>query len=472
MIIESMVFSYMLPILALVSISALLIIFIRPLLQRCLLHTLMVILWKGVFVAFISPFFAPLIVFACFQLHSYVQSANFDQEAASSVVYMLVCAEDPPYREEIDVDSSSHRIWIIGMWIAGTISLVFYFSIQYIRLIICLSDAKLFRGDKYNVYLKGIRREVSMYTSTHLKTPITYGILKPKIILPDGFSHIDETLAEHMILHEAQHIRHFDSLLNMMWLVLVCVNWFNPVVWFCWILIKNDIEFRCDATVVKSLGYESRADYARTLLGFTPVHNPRPVFSMSLYSSNIKARIVKIMRLRKPTMLLNVGSFVLAAVLFILIIVSVIPSIAMVQFSEAAAVTSISTECSTYAAISALYEQPDSAYTKADYAVFRLVYNVINWNNNYHLIGFLNAPPDGLVFNKTKFVLSISSNYESFFSFDCANFVISCEETSNRYQIIKKSTFETSLSSYTMDDALGLLINERSFWREQTQILF
>ena len=50
------------------------------------------------------------------------------------------------------------------------------------------------------------------------------------------------------------------------WILLVCLHWFNPLVWVAFFLSSKDMEMSCDESVIKKLGSEAKRGYSATLL--------------------------------------------------------------------------------------------------------------------------------------------------------------------------------------------------------------
>ena len=113
----------------------------------------------------------------------------------------------------------------------------------------------------------GLKRKVEIYINNNLKTPLTFGILKPKIILQD---HIlaDEKLLDHVLIHELIHIKKFHILLNHLVNILACLYWFNPLLWLSLKYLDQDIEINCDKLVVENLGdtVKNRKEYCMSML--------------------------------------------------------------------------------------------------------------------------------------------------------------------------------------------------------------
>lgn len=113
----------------------------------------------------------------------------------------------------------------------------------------------------------GLKRKVEIYINNNLKTPLTFGILKPKIILQD---HIlaDEKLLDHVLIHELMHIKKFHILLTHLINIVVCIYWYNPLLWLSLKYLDRDIEINCDKLVVENLGdtIKNRKEYCVSML--------------------------------------------------------------------------------------------------------------------------------------------------------------------------------------------------------------
>ncbi len=108
-------------------------------------------------------------------------------------------------------------------------------------------------------------RPLSLKELSGLKTPIAYGVARPRIVVPRGYlnSQIDWTMA---LEHEYVHVRRFDSLFRTLFLIVCCFYWFNPIVWIAFRAFQRDQELACDEAVVDRFGFDSRERYAHALL--------------------------------------------------------------------------------------------------------------------------------------------------------------------------------------------------------------
>ena len=95
---------------------------------------------------------------------------------------------------------------------------------------------------------------------------MTYGFWRPKIVLPKTMLLQKQSVWQAVLTHEWMHIRNGDVLWKLALLTVLCLHWFNPLVWLFYYLANRDLELRCDAQVVQALGETEKASYALTLL--------------------------------------------------------------------------------------------------------------------------------------------------------------------------------------------------------------
>ena len=155
----------------------------------------------------------------------------------------------------------------------------------------------------------GLKRKVEIYINNNLKTPLTFGILRPRIILQD---HIlaDEKLLDHVLIHELMHIRKFHILLNHLANIIACIYCYNPLLWLSLKYLDQDIEINCDKLVVEHLGdtVKNRKAYCSSMLKLVE----RGFYENNLYLKlNPNIERINIIKIWKKT-LMGLISFILA----------------------------------------------------------------------------------------------------------------------------------------------------------------
>lgn len=99
-----------------------------------------------------------------------------------------------------------------------------------------------------------------------ISSPLTFGVLRPVILVPKKTDWTDETALRYVLEHEFVHIQRFDVLSKLLLIAAVCVHQFNLLVWVMYVLANRDLELSCDETVLRRFGGDVRAAYARVLI--------------------------------------------------------------------------------------------------------------------------------------------------------------------------------------------------------------
>ena len=110
------------------------------------------------------------------------------------------------------------------------------------------------------------KKNIEIRETTKISSPLTYGIFRPVILMPKTMDWDKEEQVEAVLTHEYVHICSRDYLAKIVLAIVLCVHWFNPLVWVMYVLANRDIELACDEKVLKILGREKRSVYAMTLL--------------------------------------------------------------------------------------------------------------------------------------------------------------------------------------------------------------
>lgn len=143
----------------------------------------------------------------------------------------------------------------------------------------------------------GVRLPVRLYTCPHAASPLTYGMFRPRLLLPDGFSEnfSDEEL-RFVFLHELQHLKQKDQFLNPLLLLLRVVYWFHPCARLLLRSQRARRELACDEAVICMLPRREQLAYANTLLRFakSPSFSSPLAFGIGSRKSVLKERVLRI----------------------------------------------------------------------------------------------------------------------------------------------------------------------------------
>ncbi len=143
------------------------------------------------------------------------------------------------------------------------------------------------------------RRNVAMRVTDRAGAPLTYGVIRPVILLPRALDRTEGGPLGFVLAHELAHIRRLDALRKLVLAGVTCVHWFNPLVWLMLVLANRDMELACDQAVVRALGSDIRRDYAHVLLDMEARRAGLTGFASGFSRNAIEERIHSIMKTRK-----------------------------------------------------------------------------------------------------------------------------------------------------------------------------
>ena len=200
-----------------------------------------------------------------------------------------------------------HTVWLIGVCAVGALFLCLY-AVNYRRFRAAVSV----ETDAARAWLDAhpLRRPLSIRALDTIASPLTYGVLRPVILVPVGFA-FSADAARYALEHEYVHARRFDAAFKVALATALSAHWFNPAVWLMYILANLDIELSCDEAVLRRFGESKRASYARALLAMEEKRSALPPVCTGFGANPTKERILTIMKFKKA----SVWSLVLAAVL-------------------------------------------------------------------------------------------------------------------------------------------------------------
>ena len=224
---------------------------------------------------------------------------------------------------ELTESAGTLSIWTI-LWLTGVCICAVFFVIAYLR---CRREFEMSLPVHHDFSARWLRehplrRRVQLRQSDRIKTPLTYGVLKPVILLPKETDWNDSRQLSYVLLHEQIHIRRLDSLRKLVMTAALCIHWFNPFVWLMYILFNRDMELVCDEAVVHACGRRSRSAYARTLISMEERKSHALPLCNSFSRSAVKERVTAVMKTKKMTLWLGIVCVVILAAVVVFLATS------------------------------------------------------------------------------------------------------------------------------------------------------
>jgi beta-lactamase regulating signal transducer with metallopeptidase domain len=183
-------------------------------------------------------------------------------------------------KSDVPVEHSARtdtpRRFVAAVWSGGTLAGLMVLITGLVRLVRVAAASSAIQGGPWIELVEQISKEYRLCSPVHLLMSlnssilITFGVLRPKVILPAGSMEWPADRARIVLRHELAHVRRSDWPVQMIAQCLRIVYWFNPLVWIVWNRLRLESECACDDAVVAdgSEGHEYAAHLlhlARTL---------------------------------------------------------------------------------------------------------------------------------------------------------------------------------------------------------------
>ncbi len=143
-----------------------------------------------------------------------------------------------------------------------------------------------------------IKRKISLFSHKNVNIPLTWGVIKPVVILPAESRNWTQDQRSSALFHELSHIKRCDFLIKILARCSVALYWFNPLSWFAFRMMKKEQEKACDELVLKA-GVKP-STYAVNLLSIKKAGqfpwNPPTAALGAVGKSQLNERLVAILK--------------------------------------------------------------------------------------------------------------------------------------------------------------------------------
>lgn len=285
------------------GVLILFIVLIRALAIHRLPKTTFLALWMIAALRLLLPFSIPL----TFNIHIGLDVfSDVVQELPSGNIASTLPGDSPPSYDigtAVPSPATEHISTFEILWLVGVLLLAIYFSISYFRSMrkfrMSIPDNTPYIQNWLTAHQ--ISRPLVVRSSDLISSPLTYGILHPVILLPKKLDRNDQAALQYVLTHEYVHIRRFDAITKILFAAVLCIHWFNPLVWGMYVLANRDTELSCDAWVIRMTGVKNRSSYALMLIKMEERRNGMSALWNHFGKNAISERIEAIMKFKKTS---------------------------------------------------------------------------------------------------------------------------------------------------------------------------
>lgn len=213
------------------------------------------------------------------------------------------------FTQDSQVFNNAHSIPIIGIksdkfskilffvWLFGFVFSAVTYMIIYICFIKDLKKCSKLKYQRMEKILKNcksqlnINKNIQIIVYDKISSPSIVGMFKVKIILPRNLINLSEEELRHIFLHELCHYKNKDNYMDNLLGLLQCIHWFNPLIYYYFKKIRNDMEICCDERVLNLLNEDEHNKYGITMLNVLEKINSNYKMRVGLNMANDKKTI-------------------------------------------------------------------------------------------------------------------------------------------------------------------------------------
>ena len=254
------------------------------------------LVWLGAFGALLVMPVAALIVPASIVLE---RAAAAPQPLPSFIEPATIAADPAPApavatpapAESWQPDMKDVAALLFAVWLAGALWAVLRLALGTLGLAALRRQSRPHALASADMPRVEGRRECELRLSNSEDGPMTWGVLRPVILLPKESLSWPRERLQAVLLHELAHVRRRDSLTQSLALVARALYWPNPLVWWAARALRREAEIAADDAAIVS-GIRPSA-YAGELVKLASEFRGRPLaFSgVSMAGSALEARV-------------------------------------------------------------------------------------------------------------------------------------------------------------------------------------
>ena len=146
------------------------------------------------------------------------------------------------------------------LWLIGAIACASVAMVVTVRLRRIIHRGSKSIDPRLHVLFDELKRHLNIRRSVRLAViqeslgPLTFGWLRPIVVMPEALANdsIDERLKP-LLAHELIHVRRGDAIVGLIQTVAQCLWWFHPLVWWANRQMVQQRERCCDEEAIAGL---------------------------------------------------------------------------------------------------------------------------------------------------------------------------------------------------------------------------
>jgi TonB family protein len=146
--------------------------------------------------------------------------------------------------------------WLATIWIVGSATVLLRLGAEVVKLrrlmatSRAVTDPRALRLLRETATALGLRRAPHLLRSPHSLIPLTWGLHRPRVLLPDEAGEWEEERLRAVLAHELAHVRRGDWVVHLSAQIACAVYWFHPLFWTAERALGRESEHAADDEVL------------------------------------------------------------------------------------------------------------------------------------------------------------------------------------------------------------------------------
>ena len=146
--------------------------------------------------------------------------------------------------------------WLAAIWLVGSATVLFRLAVEGVKLRRLMStsravtDPRALRLLRETASALGLSRAPHLLRSAHALIPLTWGLHRPRVLLPDEAGEWEEERLRAVLAHELAHVRRGDWFVHVSAQIACAVYWFHPLFWTAERALGRESEHAADDEVL------------------------------------------------------------------------------------------------------------------------------------------------------------------------------------------------------------------------------
>lgn len=168
--------------------------------------------------------------------------------------------------------------WFSAFWLVGLLIVLTPIVIGHVSLWMLQRQCVRLSSDSWQKLMKQLRQELGIKRTVDLMShpgrtmPMTWGLFRARLLLPESANEWPVEKGQSVLLHELGHVHRGDCATQLVAQLGCALYWFNPLVWVAWRRMQIERECACDDLVL-SRGTKA-SSYATDLLHIAAIAPP------------------------------------------------------------------------------------------------------------------------------------------------------------------------------------------------------